>query len=624
MFFDFLEVNKGSLVRDAHTNATDEIFSLGKLGSLNLLYAPLFGRVYAYDNESNKTMRRTIKDLGTNSLSKFDASSIPAKLNEKFNCLGLFLTSDCNLRCAYCYASAGQTQKILNFEFAKTAIDFISKNSDEQLMVLFHGGGEPTLEFKLMKKIREYANNLKNDVKFLLQTNGVFSNETRNWILKNIDTISLSCDGPPHVQDVQRPLKNGGRSSPIVEKNIRYFIENSKRIGVLSVMSKFSMNKQTEILDYFYGIGIKRVKFTLLIEGGRCTTCPTICSSSPDWESLLSSLPKAMELADMYGIDLTLPVSFDAPKDAYCGISGKSFLLTPDGFVSPCVYVSAGDSKYKELLFGYFDEKKKKIKIDNKKLDFLRSRVVQNIPACQKCFLKWNCAGGCAISDNLIHNKDIYSPDIKTCNWMRKLGQEILSYKVQKDLIKIKPFLEERPHGLVYRNIFNIFELKKLQNNEPEAGAILRVGMNKMDPTSLAKDIAMRHPRLLLISFKLSKENLNLKSGEKIESFLRTLKSEHINFTITKPLPRCLFNDKYKRVVEEFRIPKNCEECLELFTVKGNSFHVCKTSKNISQKKIKSRRQIYEFFKKFNTQIDTPMCKDCVYKIRRRCNGLCI
>jgi uncharacterized protein len=584
-------------------------------------YAPFLRRLYIYD-ELGKPLSETLNDPeggSPSALRSFDTFPTP---NIKFDSLVIFPTSNCNLRCVYCYAAGGETQKTIDLEFVKKAMDFIDKNSDERLLILFHGGGEPTLEFDLMKKVREYATNLRKDTEFALQTNGVFSGQVRDWILKNIDRISISCDGPPPIQDIQRPLKGGGKSSPIVERNLRYFLENSKNVGVLTTISEFSMTRQTEILEYFNGIGVKRLKFLPVFEMGRCLHCPTTYSKKPS-TPFVRNLLKAMELADMYGIELSPPFSFGEVKERFCGMPGKSFILTPDGFVSPCFAVTSNDSDFSELLFGRFDIKSKKILIDNRKLGVLRKRLVPNIPSCQNCFMKCDCAGGCVVSACLLHNKDIFSPDDRYCSETKKIGREILFYNILKNSIKIKPLLQEKSGRLFYTGLFNTFELFKLLNKE-SGGVILTVDVDKTNLASLTDKIIMTNPKVTLLSFKLTERNLNLKLGKKIEKFLTTLKLRRVNFIITKPIPKCLFGKRYEEIVRKFKIPKNCWECLELFVLRGDSFYVCKTNKKLSQKEIKNRKQIYEFFRKFSKRFYASTCNECLYRLRGKCNGLCL
>ncbi|QLJ53375.1 MAG: hypothetical protein Sv326_1200 [Candidatus Fermentimicrarchaeum limneticum] len=624
MFFDLLDVIKNEFPQSTLSMQSRDIFHIGRIRNLNVSYAPLFGKVFVYDDEFSRTMMHTPEDFERNVLPDLGRCNVPSPPDDKFDTFGILPTSECNLRCVYCYAKGGETRKNLDIGTLKKAVEFMNNNSKEQVLVFFHGGGEPTTKFKLLIEIKRYVDkNLKAEKSFTLQTNGIFSNEVRSWVSKNIDHVALSCDGPPHIQDFQRPLKNGGRSSPIVEESIRYFVEKSKNMTIATVISKFSNERQEDILEYLHKLGVKKVKFTPLTERGRCLCGATDYSARPDMlKFFTNNLTRSIELADIYDIKLLYPGLIDSCRDVSCFVAGRSFILTPDGFVSPCVSVHCGDSDFNELLFGYFDKEKGEIKIDKKKLDFLRNRVVQNIPACKNCFMKWNCSGGCAISACMIYGKDIYSPQRGHCDWIRKLGEGALRYKVEKYLLKTKPFLEERNGTIEYREVLDDFEPKKPPTKRKE-DLVLQVDANKSSLALTYDRIIKTNPRLSLISFRLRPKDLNLETGRRIEKFLRTLKLKRINFIVTRPLPRCLFNHEYAKAAEDFRIPKNCEECTWLFVLKDSNFHICNTDIKIPEDKIRSRREVYEFFKKQNKRIFDSPCSECVYRIRGNCNGLC-
>jgi len=93
-----------------------------------------------------------------------------------------FLTVKCNLKCRYCYtlkiADVKKEHQTLNFNFAKRAIDDFFRDYPSR-EIRFYGAGEPTLEFELMKKIKEYAHSQAGDkLKVELQTNGFFSKKS--------------------------------------------------------------------------------------------------------------------------------------------------------------------------------------------------------------------------------------------------------------------------------------------------------------------------------------------------------------------------------------------------------------------------------------------------------------
>jgi sulfatase maturation enzyme AslB (radical SAM superfamily) len=55
------------------------------------------------------------------------------------------------------------------------------------------------------------------------QTNGFFSSNISDWIEQNVDILWISYDGMPKINDIQRPTNNGGKSSPLILKNIDRF-----------------------------------------------------------------------------------------------------------------------------------------------------------------------------------------------------------------------------------------------------------------------------------------------------------------------------------------------------------------------------------------------------------------
>ena len=97
----------------------------------------------------------------------------------------LQVTQQCNLRCKYCaysgnYYNRSHTSNRMDFETAKKAIDFYLKRSEkaDQLALSFYGG-EPLLEFELIKKCVSYILQRKGDKKilFTMTTNGTLMTE---------------------------------------------------------------------------------------------------------------------------------------------------------------------------------------------------------------------------------------------------------------------------------------------------------------------------------------------------------------------------------------------------------------------------------------------------------------
>jgi len=103
-------------------------------------------------------------------------------LERKVPKITLQVTQDCNLRCKYCIYSEEHSQgqrshstKTMSWESAKRAIDFLREHSvDSPNVNVGLYGGEPLLEFDLVKKIVEYSKECfeGKELTFNMTTNG--------------------------------------------------------------------------------------------------------------------------------------------------------------------------------------------------------------------------------------------------------------------------------------------------------------------------------------------------------------------------------------------------------------------------------------------------------------------
>lgn len=141
----------------------------------------------------------------------------------EYKTLMLILTENCNLNCVYCYEHH-KTMDDMSFETAKHAID----EEFRDLAQYEHGeielfGGEPFLNFPLIKRIYEYVTKTygeENDIVFSTTTNGtLIHGEIQRWLWERRDhfTVTLSLDGTPEMHDANRPLLGGQGSFECID-----------------------------------------------------------------------------------------------------------------------------------------------------------------------------------------------------------------------------------------------------------------------------------------------------------------------------------------------------------------------------------------------------------------------
>lgn len=145
------------------------------------------------------------------------------------------VTEDCNLDCQYCGYGSNYVQPInrpanrnayLTANTAKVILDLyfkIWKNStpNKDIEIMFYGG-EPLMNFKLIKYIVDYLNEYApNNItfKYYITTNGILLSRYIDFLYSNNFTISVSLDGDERANSY-RKNKLGLDSFKIVTKNL--------------------------------------------------------------------------------------------------------------------------------------------------------------------------------------------------------------------------------------------------------------------------------------------------------------------------------------------------------------------------------------------------------------------
>lgn len=152
----------------------------------------------------------------------------------------LIITEDCNLRCAYCTYSGiyeydrVHSRKSMPFLVAKKSIDyFVTKhffrirriNPTKRLVIGFYGG-EPLLEFDLIRRIMKYCSDEYPNLNIMwhLTVNGtlLLSREIVRFLVENDVCVAVSLDGPEEEHNRNRIYRGGkGSFSEVFEGIIR-------------------------------------------------------------------------------------------------------------------------------------------------------------------------------------------------------------------------------------------------------------------------------------------------------------------------------------------------------------------------------------------------------------------
>ena len=154
----------------------------------------------------------------------------PLYLNSSLKSLTLQITQQCNLRCSYCpysgsYYNREHNFKNMSYETAEKAIDFYINHSYDipQLQIGFYGG-EPILEFELIKKIIKYVDKkaFGKKVVYHMTTNAtLLTDEIMNYLVSKKFNLTISLDGPKEYHDRNRLYIGNKGTYDIVLNNVQ-------------------------------------------------------------------------------------------------------------------------------------------------------------------------------------------------------------------------------------------------------------------------------------------------------------------------------------------------------------------------------------------------------------------
>lgn len=314
-------------------------------------------------------------------------------------------TNICNLRCGYCIASSSKEQvdpKVIDINFAKKGIKDALEGYPTGVKakcLRFYSGGEPTQAMRIIKECVEYARLLDPNIKTELQTNGLFlSRDITLWIRDNISVVWFSLDGPPKINNNNRPDKNGKGRTREIEKNLKLVMENST-VGIRSTIIKEEVNKQHLLVEYYSKLGVKNLAFNPVFNPVERNSQGRKDISSFSVMDFANGFLVAYKKAEKLGVTLlsSLTCNFDGHTSLACWSCIPMPQLNVDGSVSSCDLVLYEDTKeeMKTFLYGEWDDDNKKISYDMDKINYLRKRTVENLPKCKDCEVSFFCAGGC-------------------------------------------------------------------------------------------------------------------------------------------------------------------------------------------------------------------------------------
>lgn len=355
--------------------------------------------------------------------------------------LCLHIAHDCNLACQYCFAEEGEyhgRRALMSFEVGKKALDFLVANSGNRVnLEVDFFGGEPTLNFDVVKQLVEYGRSLEEPnnkkFRFTFTTNGVLLNdEILEYANKEMGNIVLSIDGRKEVNDRMRPFRGGQGSYDVIVPKFKKVAESRNQMNYY-VRGTFTRNNLdfSEDVKHLADLGFKQISVE-----------PVVAQPTDDYALREEDLPKILEEYDSLAKDLIRrhkegnPVNFFhfmidltggpcvAKRLSGCGSGTEYLAVTPWGDLYPCHQFVGNE----DFLMGNVDEGITRTDIQ----DEFKCCNVYAKEKCKKCFAKFYCSGGCAANSYNFHGNINDAYDLG-CELQRKRVECAIMMKAALD-----------------------------------------------------------------------------------------------------------------------------------------------------------------------------------------------
>lgn len=261
----------------------------------------------------------------------------------------IYLTTDCNFKCTYCYEGY-QSHLNITEEKMIDIIEFIYRNEKSNRVNVGFLGGEPLLKKEIICQAVEYikVHYPERQTVYYMTTNGsLLDDEMIEFMQEKEFHLRISFDGTEETHNLNRRVKSGKAEYGNILENI---IKIQKSKMIYSVRMTVAANAVENIFE--------NIRFLHEHEFDNISMVLDIYMEFT--EDLQDEFKKQMELVSDYyieefaagrrfGIDIIngkiLNMLGEFQKCfAMCGAGKTSFNIMPDGKIYPCSYLTDKES----------------------------------------------------------------------------------------------------------------------------------------------------------------------------------------------------------------------------------------------------------------------------------------
>ncbi len=266
--------------------------------------------------------------------------------------LTLFLTTNCNLNCSYCYLGK-KGKSVMDWHIAEKAIQLLLKDDEQNGKGISFFGGEPLLEKELLYRIAAYVRKHYDGIEMSVTTNGLLLDKETIAHLKHYGVaVILSLDGCGEEANHNRLLPDGSSCWSKVKKQLNEIAISDIEAVRMTVLPD-NVDKLYQNLYGLYELGFRHINFAL--DYTSIWTGNQIDIYHEQYQKVLEFYTDCLQKGEKLYLDVIDNIIYNAVGrySFRCQYGHGSIAISTDGMVFPCHREVLNTNAIKSFLYDF-------------------------------------------------------------------------------------------------------------------------------------------------------------------------------------------------------------------------------------------------------------------------------
>ncbi|SHO49098.1 radical SAM/SPASM domain-containing protein [Anaerocolumna xylanovorans] len=354
----------------------------------------------------------------------------------------IYLTTDCNFKCSYCYENYKQQLQLSKDRLINT-INFIFHYDNSKKILLDFLGGEPLLKKNLIYQAVNYIEEQYPDriVKYYITTNcSLMDDDFIKFMKKNNFDIRLSFDGTEKAHNLNRIPRNNEFCYEKIFQNIKKVRDSGMQYSVRMTITNETIPHMFQNIKFLHENGLNNICMIpdvyLKFSKNSLAEFKNQVEKITDYYIQEYSQERKFSIDQYDGKFLNILCDF-GNHFSMCDAGISNFKIMPDGKIYPCGFLTDNE-KY---VIGDIHEES---------IDIRRGKMValshydKSDNKCKDCKIRDFCHGMKCGYMNLIRTGSINIPDDSVCQYEHVFYPEVL---------KVLMYLSDNPDAEIKQRL---------------------------------------------------------------------------------------------------------------------------------------------------------------------------